>query len=184
MTELKRAEALLYKQLPIIKLLIGSWYVGRGRNGNVGRWNGNSFEVITNCLVYNGSFRTKQKTKPGIKFEPYFTAEEGCFQPFKKISLNQTEIPITHIAIKQLELGRFYVADYQQLLIGRWEGACFSMFKNTDVQSYAEIEFNNHCDLKGSFRPLLLVNEGLVIEPYIENGRKHLVYASMMNFKL
>ena len=58
------------------------------------------------------------------------------------------------------------------------------MFKNTDVQSYAEIEFNNHCDLKGSFRPLLLVNEGLVIEPYIENGRKHLVYASMMNFKL
>jgi len=30
--------------------------------------------------------------------------------------------------------------------------------------------------------PILLVNEGEVVDSYIENGRKHLVYASVMNF--
>ncbi len=170
------------KQIEKSQLVIGNWYVGKGRNGEVGRWDGECFEVITDCLVYNGSFKTKQKTKPGIKFEPYFTAKEGCFQPFNEISIEDAKLSPGYIPMEQLKVGCFYIADDHKLLIGRWEGDCFSVLKNGDDQSRSEIEFKNHCDLKGSFRPLLLVNEGEVIEPYIENGREHLVYASVINF--
>jgi len=59
------------RQIPITELVTGRWYVGRGRNGNVGLWDGSRFLVI------------------GIKFdehvikrEPYYGDEEGCFQPF------------------------------------------------------------------------------------------------------
>ena len=162
------------EQIEESKLVAGNWYVGRGRNGNVGRWNGNSFEVITDCLVYNGSFKTKQKTKLGIKFEPYFTAEEGCFQPFSEISIEEAKLSSDY-TLEQLKVGCFYVADNHKLLIGRWERDCFSVLKNGDGQSRSELEFQNHCDLKGSFRPLQIVNEGEVIEPYIECGREHLV---------
>lgn len=77
-------------QIPLSHLEVGCWYVGRGRNSNIGQWNGNSFIVIADCLVYNGSFSTPQETRLGIKFEPYYTEEEGCFQPFLKIDEGET----------------------------------------------------------------------------------------------
>jgi hypothetical protein len=52
----------------------GFWYVGRGRNGNVGLWDGEHF------LVIGSKFDTFV-----IKCESYYTQESGTFQPFMKI---------------------------------------------------------------------------------------------------
>jgi len=62
------------EQIPITQLVKGKWYVGRGRNGNVGLWNGNRFLVI--CEKFDDYV---------IKQEPYYAEEEGCFQPFSTI---------------------------------------------------------------------------------------------------
>lgn len=61
-------------QIPLQELEIGRTYVGRGRNGNVGKWDGEHF------LVVGEKFGS-----PRIKVEPYCTDESGCFQPFKMI---------------------------------------------------------------------------------------------------
>jgi len=72
-------------QIPLKELQIGAWYVGRGRNSNIGQWNGDGFSVIAQCMVYTGSVATVKSTYPCLKNEPYYTDEEGCFQPFLKI---------------------------------------------------------------------------------------------------
>lgn len=61
------------QQIPRHQLRRWSWYAGRGRNGNVGLWNGEEFLVVTATL------------RPSIKQEPYFDADGGCFQPFLRI---------------------------------------------------------------------------------------------------
>ncbi len=66
-------------------LIKGRWYIGRGRNSNIGQWNGKSFIVLAECMVYTGSVATVTESRPCIKFEPYFTENGGCFQPFKLI---------------------------------------------------------------------------------------------------
>ena len=55
-------------------MIIGKWYVGRGRNGNVGLWNGTYFLVIA-----------EKFDEYVIKHEPYYTDDYGCFQPFAVI---------------------------------------------------------------------------------------------------
>jgi hypothetical protein len=50
------------------------WYVGRGRNGNVGLWDGESFLVIGSKFGHNL-----------IKYESLYTNESGTFQPFMRI---------------------------------------------------------------------------------------------------
>lgn len=71
----------LLKQIPINELEINTWYVGRGRRGNVGLWTGRCFLVIANKSGSNDS-----QDNFVIKKEPYFTEEMGCFQPFKSVS--------------------------------------------------------------------------------------------------
>jgi hypothetical protein len=61
-------------QIPMYRLVRGRWYVGRGRNGNVGRWNGQHFLVVGAKFDYYD-----------VKQEPYFAAASGCFQPFREI---------------------------------------------------------------------------------------------------
>jgi hypothetical protein len=61
-------------QIPMYRLVRGRSYVGRGRNGNVGRWNGHHFLVVGEKFGYYD-----------VKQEPYFAAESGCFQPFREI---------------------------------------------------------------------------------------------------
>lgn len=56
------------------RLVAGKWYVGRGRNGNVGLWDGECFLVIGEKL-----------NEYAIKREPYYAEEQGCFQPFLQI---------------------------------------------------------------------------------------------------
>ena len=66
--------AALVEQISVDRLVTGRWYGGRGRNGNVGFWDGEVFLVIGYKL---GEYR--------IKREPSYTAESGCFQPFLEV---------------------------------------------------------------------------------------------------
>jgi hypothetical protein len=69
-------------QIPMYRLIRGAWYVGRGRNGNVGLWNGQNFLVIGEKF---GEYV--------IKVEPYFVTASGCFQPFREIDEGQVSQP-------------------------------------------------------------------------------------------
>ena len=61
-------------QIPMSDLVKGKWYVGRGRNGNVGLWDGERFLVVA------------QKFDDWVvKLEPYYTDKTGCFQPFAMV---------------------------------------------------------------------------------------------------
>lgn len=61
-------------QLPKIELIKGTWYFGRGRNSNIGYWDGKCF--LTIGFEFN---------EPVIKVEKYYGKYKGCFQPFLKI---------------------------------------------------------------------------------------------------
>jgi hypothetical protein len=76
------------KQIPINELQLGNWYEGKGRNGDVGIWVGKWFLVIGMSglpMRKEGCKTTQWMTVPCIKKEPYFTATEGCFQPFSVV---------------------------------------------------------------------------------------------------
>ncbi|MBU2803239.1 hypothetical protein HFV02_13495 [Acidithiobacillus caldus] len=60
--------------IPAEQLVKGAWYVGRGRNGNVGLWDGEMF------LVIGYKF-----DRPTIKYESPYKDEEGTFQAFLRI---------------------------------------------------------------------------------------------------
>src|SRR5262245_14449595 len=62
---------IMAEQIPKANLIVGKWYAGRGRNGNVGLWDGRCFLTIAEKF---GEYVVKQ--------EPYYTEETGCFQPF------------------------------------------------------------------------------------------------------
>ncbi len=73
-------------QIPRDQLMVGRTYVGRGRNGNVGLWDGDVF------LVLGEKFG-----QPVVKQEPYFEEEEGCFQPFMMVDEGRVIEPIGRI---------------------------------------------------------------------------------------
>ena len=74
------------QQIPMEQLETGRWYVGRGRNGNVGLWNGDCFLVIGREGVKVSAVPLKWENRWVIKQEPYFTESSGCFQPFAAIN--------------------------------------------------------------------------------------------------
>ena len=81
------------RQIPMEQLETGCWYVGRGRNGNVGLWDGECFLVIGQEGIKVSAVPPKWKNRWVIKQEPYFTESAGCFQPFRKIDEgNQGEL--------------------------------------------------------------------------------------------
>lgn len=82
------------QQIPRHQLRRWSWYAGRGRNGNVGMWNGEEFLVVTATL------------RPSIKQEPYFDADGGCFQPFLRIDEGEVLEPF-----REQELETPYATD-------------------------------------------------------------------------
>lgn len=61
------------KQIPREELVHGRFYLGRGRNGNVGRWD----EKSNSFLVPSWKFDLTV-----VKHEGYYDPENGCFQPF------------------------------------------------------------------------------------------------------
>jgi hypothetical protein len=71
------------KQIPKQDLVSGVFYLGRGRNGNVGMWDKRS----DSFLVPSWKFKMAV-----IKYEGYFEREEGgCFQPFMAIDEGKLE---------------------------------------------------------------------------------------------
>lgn len=94
----------MIERLPIHldELEVGRWYVGRGRNANVGLWNGECFLVIGSCGKPVSWKPRKWVNEPCIKQEPYFTAEGGCFQPFLLIDEGVASEPIEECYAKTL----------------------------------------------------------------------------------
>jgi len=77
-----------YKKIPISALELGSFYIGRGRNSNIGKWDGDVFLVLGeqgSPKLSDDKKSTTWTSFPTIKREPYYTDEQGCFQPFLKI---------------------------------------------------------------------------------------------------
>lgn len=72
-------------ELPLDELVIGRWYVGRGRNANIGLWDGEHFLVLCQVGRKVGPGSRDWDLEWGIIREPYFTDSEGCFQPFRLI---------------------------------------------------------------------------------------------------
>ena len=72
-------------QIPKEDLEVGAYYIGKGRNGNVGFWDGEDFLVIGLSGRKVGPSRSDWQKEYCIKREPYYTADEGCFQPFTKL---------------------------------------------------------------------------------------------------
>src|SRR5438270_12881444 len=62
------------QQIPITEIIKGKGYVGRGRRGNVGLWDGVRFLTIA-----------EKFNEEVIKREPYYTEETGTFQPFAPV---------------------------------------------------------------------------------------------------
>jgi hypothetical protein len=87
------------EQIRLNDLKGGRWYVGRGRNGNVGMWDGEHFLVIGKHCWPIGWVPREFECQPAIKVEKYFMEEEGCFQPFLLIDEGTTSTTIdTHYA--------------------------------------------------------------------------------------
>lgn len=59
-------------QMPLEELIVGRYYVGRGRHANVGLWNGRFFLTIG-----------EKFGRDVVMQEPYYTEDAGCFQPFR-----------------------------------------------------------------------------------------------------
>ena len=74
------------KQIPIEYLINGRYYLGRGRNGNIGIWN----EKYSSFLVPSWKFSFLVE-----KYEGYYLPNDGCFQPFLLIDtdIDGEEIP-------------------------------------------------------------------------------------------
>ena len=73
-------------QIPKEDLEVGAWYSGKGRNGDVGLWDGEDFLVLGLEGKKVGPDRSDWVNEYRIKREPYCTVDEGCFQPFAKLA--------------------------------------------------------------------------------------------------
>ena len=80
------APARIAAQIPKEDLEVGAWYSGKGRNGDVGLWDGEDFLVLGLEGKKVGPDRSDWVNEYRIKREPYCTVDEGCFQPFAKLA--------------------------------------------------------------------------------------------------
>lgn len=80
------APARIAAQISKEDLEVGAWYSGKGRNGDVGLWDGEDFLVLGLEGKKVGPDRSDWENEYRIKREPYWTVDEGCFQPFTKLA--------------------------------------------------------------------------------------------------
>ena len=80
------APARIAAQIPKEDLEVGAWYSGKGRNGDVGLWDGEDFLVLGLEGKKVGPDRSDWENEYRIKREPYCTVDDGCFQPFTKLA--------------------------------------------------------------------------------------------------
>jgi hypothetical protein len=83
------------EQIPLSDLIVGRWHVGRGRNGNVGMWDGTHFLTITRKIE-----------DWVVKLEPYYTSETGTFQPFTIIDEGVMVAPFGKVLYWDKHYGR------------------------------------------------------------------------------
>lgn len=76
-------------------LIDGGFYIGRGRNGNVGRWFAEGGFFMVPSLKFG---------RPVIKAEGYFEEEEGCFQPFLLVDEGEVIEPLERRYAKTLRI--------------------------------------------------------------------------------
>ena len=74
-------------------LIVGRWYAGRGRNADIGMWNGEDFLVLAEVGQKVGPGPREWVKSWGVKREPYFQADGGCFQPFKMVDMGTVSVP-------------------------------------------------------------------------------------------
>ena len=74
-------------------LIVGRWYAGRGRNANIGMWNGEDFLVLAEVGQKVGPGPREWVKSWGVKREPYFQADGGCFQPFEMVDMGTVSVP-------------------------------------------------------------------------------------------
>lgn len=86
-----------WHQIPFSELSVGAWYVGRGRNSNIGQWDGEYFLVLAGQGLKAGPGPTDWTNVKAIKREPYYTAHEGCFQPFRRIDEGEMVKPFGQV---------------------------------------------------------------------------------------
>lgn len=76
--------------IKVDSLNIGSYYLGRGRNGNVALWDGEFFLVACSLpqrrLTDEGKIVYGPDRRAEMKIESHFDTEHGCFQPFVEIN--------------------------------------------------------------------------------------------------
>lgn len=80
------APARIAAQIPKEDLEVGAWYSGKGRNGDVGLWDGEDFLVLGLEGKKVGPDRSDWVNEYRIKREPYCTVDDGCFQPFARLA--------------------------------------------------------------------------------------------------
>ncbi len=112
------------EQIPLDQLVRGKWYVGRGRNGNVGKWDGQCFLVAA-----------EKFDDYVVKQEPYYEANWGCFQPFALIDEGITTEPLGKVGWdkhygRQVEFGtsesgRAAQINFRAELVGCWAGSFY-----------------------------------------------------------
>ena len=83
-----------YIQIPRAALEIGRWYIGRGRNGNIGLWDGEDFLVLAKVGQKTGPGPRDWVKTWGVKREPYLEPDGGCFQPFKVVDMGAVSVPM------------------------------------------------------------------------------------------
>lgn len=67
----------------------GVWYRGRGRNSNLGLWDGRSkcfWTIAINDFADPANFPVKSRRSVRLKREDYFSTRSGTFKPFAPLA--------------------------------------------------------------------------------------------------
>ena len=59
----------------------------------MGLWDGELFLVLAQIGTKVGPGPRDWETRWGVKMEPYFEQDGGCFQPFKLVDMGSVSIP-------------------------------------------------------------------------------------------
>lgn len=163
-------------------LCSGKWYVGRGKTGIVGQWNGTIFQVITS---YKGRFETK--------LERLFDTPKGTFYPYGELhygndsdpepildammrvrfgrlqyectlraALKRKDIEVvggefTQIPREMLTAGKWYVGRGRCGNVGYWNGRIFQTLSEKFGRMVIKGEYWYESNL-GTFQPFRVVD--------------------------
>jgi hypothetical protein len=172
----------VYEQIPEQELIKDRWYVGRGRNSNVGFWDGESFR--TWCYKFE---------VPTIKYEGHYE-NEGCFQPFRIVKAPE-EVAHSLLPKEQLKESRAYIGKGINSSVGFWSRGKFITF-GTGMISNLRVWTKDGPEYFGKlfegpetkleqylkeFSPFAEVDEGEMLEPFGADGwDRH--YGTLMRF--